>query len=144
MTISKFLRKSIFLSVLFFSFTVESELIAQQTSSNVSTKTSKQKTIADTKPEYPGGKLAFVAFLKTHIIYPDSAKAHSVVGQVIASFFINKDGSITDITIVQGLGDGISEGVVESLKQMPRWKPATHNGKPIRAQYKVPINFNGK
>ena len=107
-------------------------------------KASTKKVNNDTKPEFPGGKLAFVEFLKTHIVYPDSAKAHSVVGQVIASFFINSDGSVTDITIVQGLGDGISEGVIESLKQMPRWKPATHNGKPIRAQYKVPINFNGK
>jgi len=144
MIFSKFLSKSIFLSILFFSFAFESQLIAQQTASNSVVKTSTKKVNNDTKPEFPGGKLAFVEFLKTHIVYPDSAKAHSVVGQVIASFFINSDGSVTDITIVQGLGDGISEGVIESLKQMPRWKPATHNGKPIRAQYKVPINFNGK
>ena len=144
MIFSKFLSKSIFLSILFFSFSFESQLIAQQTASNSVVKASTKKVNNDTKPEFPGGKLAFVEFLKTHIVYPDSAKAHSVVGQVIASFFINSDGSVTDITIVQGLGDGISEGVIESLKQMPRWKPATHNGKPIRAQYKVPINFNGK
>lgn len=144
MIFSKFSSKSIFLSILFFSFAFESQLIAQQRASNSVVKTSTKKVNNDTKPEFPGGKLAFVEFLKTHIVYPDSAKAHSVVGQVIASFFINSDGSVTDITIVQGLGDGISEGVIESLKQMPRWKPATHNGKPIRAQYKVPINFNGK
>ena len=106
--------------------------------------TKKTVTTSDTKPEFPGGKPAFMNFLKNHIVYPDSAKAHNIAGQVIASFFINADGSVTDITILQGLGDGISEGVVQSLKAMPRWKPATHNGKPIRAQYKVPINFNAK
>ena len=144
MTIHKLLRNSIFLSVLFFSVIFRSELFAQQATSNAALKNSKPNTTVDTKPEFLGGRLAFREFLKTHIIYPDSAKAHSVVGKVIASFFINEDGSVSDITIIEGLGDGISEGVVKSLKQMPRWKPATHNGKPIRAQYKVPIQFNGK
>ncbi len=149
MNLTKKIDKKVFLFLCtallgFSNHTLATQIYALNDSTPKKTIKKTVSTTSDTKPEFPGGKPAFMNFLKNHIVYPDSAKAHNIAGQVIASFFINADGSVSDIMILKGLGDGISEGVVQSLKAMPRWKPATHNGKSIRAQYKVPINFNAK
>jgi periplasmic protein TonB len=47
-------------------------------------------------------------------------------------FIINADGSCTDFTVVKGIGYGCDEAAVEAFKKMPKWKPATINGHPVR------------
>ena len=98
-------------------------------------------TIVEKNPEFPGGMAALGEFLVTNIQYPPAASRAHVSGRVFISFVINTDGSLQDITILKGIGFGADEEAVRVMKAMPRWKPGTQDGKPVRVKYNLPINF---
>ena len=54
--------------------------------------------IAETFPKYPGGEKALMRFLEKNVQYPDAAQDYDVEGQVIMTFFVNEDGSLSDIS----------------------------------------------
>ena len=53
-------------------------------------------------------------------------------------FVVEKDGSFTDIKVVEDK-HGLGNEAVRVLKSMPKWKPAQHNGKTVRSQFTLPI-----
>ncbi|HEY8782320.1 MAG TPA: TonB family protein [Mucilaginibacter sp.] len=107
-------------------------------------------TISDNKffvnveqvPEFPGGLDAFLRFLNSHIRYPDAAKKNNTSGRVIVSFVVERDGSLTDVKVARGIGDGCDEEAVRLIKSSPKWKPGIQNGKPVRVLYSIPIAFS--
>ncbi|MEB0303129.1 energy transducer TonB, partial [Mucilaginibacter sp. 5C4] len=40
-----------------------------------------------------------------------------------------------------GIGSGCDEEAIRVLKRSPRWKPGIQNGRPVRVQYSIPVNF---
>jgi protein TonB len=92
-------------------------------------------------PEYPGGEAAFGKFLQSHIRYPPIAKENGTQGRVFLQFVVERDGSLTDMKIVRDPGSGLGEEAVRVLKISPHWKPGIQNGKAVRVQYTVPVNF---
>lgn len=93
-------------------------------------------------PIFPGGDLAFVRFLTKNITYPVIARESNVKGKVILTFFVERDGSLTGIRVVRGIGAGCDEEAVRVLKLSPLWKPGIQDGHPVRVQYSVPIEFS--
>jgi protein TonB len=93
-------------------------------------------------PEYPGGEAAFGKFLQKNIKYPSMAKENNIQGKVYITFVVERDGGLTDIKIVRDPGSGLGEEAVRVLKISPHWKPGIQNGKPVRVQYTVPVNFS--
>lgn len=87
----------------------------------------------DVLPEFPGGMKALGKYVdgKNHY-YPKEARENKIEGKVIVQFIINKDGTPTDFKVIQGIGYGCDEAAVEAFKKMPKWKPATVNGQPVR------------
>lgn len=53
-------------------------------------------------------------------------------------FVVEKDGSFTDIKVVEDK-HGLGSEAVRVLKSMPKWKPAQHNGRTVRSQFTLPI-----
>lgn len=98
-------------------------------------------TSVEQVPEFPGGMEAFGKYLGKNIHYPAVARENGTQGRVIVSFVCERDGSLTDIHVVRGIGDGCDEEAVRVLKSSPRWKPGIQNGKPVRVSYSVPIAF---
>ena len=92
-------------------------------------------------PEYPGGEEAFGKFLRDHIRYPPVAKENGVQGKAFIQFVVERDGSLTDMQIVRSPGSGLGEEAVRVLKISPHWRPGYQNGKAVRVQYTVPVNF---
>ncbi|MBD1387071.1 TonB family protein [Mucilaginibacter rigui] len=92
-------------------------------------------------PTFPGGEAGFNKFLSASVKYPKAAREANVQGRVIASFIVEKDGSLSDIKVVRGIGYGADEETIRVLKNSPNWKPGTQNGKPVRVAYSVPVNF---
>jgi TonB family protein len=99
-------------------------------------------TSVEVVPEFPGGLDALSDFLNTHIKYPNDARTNHIQGTVILSFVVDIDGSLSDIKVVKGIGWGCDEEAIRVLKSSPRWKPGTQQGKPVRVQYSLPINFS--
>lgn len=88
-----------------------------------------------------GGFAAFEKFLRKHLRYPDEASEAHIQGKVFMSFIIEKDGSLSNITIIRGPGYGTNEEALRVLKLAPAWDPGIQNNHPVRVQYTIPINF---
>ena len=92
-------------------------------------------------PEFPGGMDAFSRFLRKHLRYPDRAVEAEVAGKVFVSFIIEKDGRLTDIKVLKGIGYGCDEEATRVLKKSPAWKPGIQNNREVRVLYTIPLVF---
>jgi protein TonB len=81
---------------------------------------------------FPGGIAAFYEYLKKNLNYPNQAKRMGIEGRVFVQFVVEKDGSLTDIHVVKGIGAGCDEEAVRVLKNSPKWKPGKQRGKAVR------------
>jgi len=99
-------------------------------------------TAVEINPEYPGGEAAFGKFLQKNIHYPTVAKENNIQGRVYVQFIVERDGSLTDIKVMREPGSGLGDEAIRVLKISPHWKPGIQNGKPVRVQYTVPVNFS--
>ncbi|RYY34329.1 MAG: energy transducer TonB [Sphingobacteriaceae bacterium] len=96
----------------------------------------------ENQPNFPGGMAAFYKYLGNNIRYPAVARENNVQGRVFVTFVVEKDGSLTDIKVMRGIGSGCDEEAIRVLKKSPKWTPGIQNGRPVRVQYSVPIAFN--
>lgn len=99
-------------------------------------------TAVEIQPEYPGGEAALGKFLQKNIRYPSVAKENNVQGKVYIQFVVERDGSLTDIKVLREPGSGTGDEAVRVLKISPHWKPGVQNGKPVRVQFTLPVNFS--
>ncbi|MBQ2386318.1 MAG: energy transducer TonB [Bacteroidales bacterium] len=97
--------------------------------------------VVEEQAEFPGGMEAMYAYIVKNLKYPEAAKEKGIEGRVFVSFIIEKDGSISNVKILRGIGGGCEEAAVEMIKNMPKWKPGTQRGKPVRVQFNLPIKF---
>lgn len=93
------------------------------------------------QPEYPGGQPAMRAFLAKNLRYPASATTAGVSGKVFVSFVIGTDGSLSDLSVLKGIGFGCDEEALRVMRQMPHWKPGKQSGRAVRVRYNLPITF---
>ncbi len=93
-------------------------------------------------PEFPGGQDAFVKFLRKNLRYPPMAAEAGIQGKVLLSFVIERNGEVSQLKVVRGIGSGCDEEAVRVLSKSPRWKPGMQNDKAVRVAYNIPINFS--
>jgi protein TonB len=98
-------------------------------------------TAVENEPAFPGGLAAFGRYLEKNIKYPAVARENNTQGKVIVSFVCERDGSLTDVHVARGIGDGCDEEAMRVIKNSPHWKPGIQNGRPVRVAYSVPIAF---
>ncbi len=92
-------------------------------------------------PTYPGGEEALEAFLKEHIQYPEEGIAQKVEGIVYVIFIVEKDGSITQVEALEGIGDAFEKEAERVVRLMPKWNPGKEKGEKIRVLFNLPIEF---
>lgn len=97
----------------------------------------------DKMSEYYGGAKAMMMFVAKNIIYPQTAKEAGITGQCILKFIVLPNGKITNIEIAKGVPNcsECDQEAINVVKMMPKWKPATQNGKPVPMYFNLPINF---
>jgi periplasmic protein TonB len=88
-----------------------------------------------------GGMAAFYKFVSDKMKYPAQARRMGIEGKVFVEFVINRDGSITDVRAIKGIGAGCDEEAVRVVQSAPPWNPGKQRGKPVRQRYVVPIIF---
>lgn len=98
-------------------------------------------TIVEVTPEFPGGFQALSEFITANLNYPQEAKEAGIEGRVFVSFIVEKDGSLSSIQLLKGIGHGCDEEAIAVVKKMPKWKPATQKGKPVRMRFQLPFVF---
>lgn len=105
------------------------------------TKTDEVFVVVEQMPEFPGGQDAMNTFLDKNLKYPQTAKDKGIQGKVWLGFTVQKDGKVTDVEVLRGIGGGCDEEAVRVLKLMPDWKPGYQSGKPVIVKFRFPINF---
>ena len=98
-------------------------------------------TIVEDQPEFPGGIQAFYEFVGKHLKYPSQARRMGIQGKVYLQFVVDKDGSLSDMVIVKGIGAGLDKEALRVMKLVPKFKPGKQRGKPVRVRMVVPIHF---
>lgn len=98
-------------------------------------------TVVEVQPEYPGGDEARILYLQKNIQYPSEARKAGIQGTVYLTFVVEIDGTLTDVRILRRIGGGCDEEAVRVVKMMPKWKPGTQKGKPVRVQFNMPLRF---
>ncbi|MDI3544687.1 MAG: periplasmic protein TonB [Rikenellaceae bacterium] len=91
--------------------------------------------------QYPGGDEALLKFIRKNIKYPKQAIKDKISGTVYVQFIVEKDGSISDVKVVRGIGGGCDEEAVRVITKMPNWIPAKQKGMPVRSFYVIPMEF---
>ncbi len=99
-------------------------------------------SIVEESPEYPGGQQAMNMFISKNVVYPSVAVDAGIQGKVYVGFVVEKDGSIGEVKVVKGIGGGCDKEAIRVVRSMPKWKPGTQRGKPVRVRYILPIHFN--
>lgn len=98
-------------------------------------------TIVEAQPEFEGGMGAFRNYIMNEINYPLTARQKGVEGRVDVEFVVGKDGSLSDVRAINGIGEGCDSEAVRVLENAPSFRPATQNGKPVFVRMVVPIVF---
>ncbi len=92
---------------------------------------------------YIGGMNKFYQFLEENIKYPIDAIETNIQGNVRLSFNIGKDGSLSNIKVLDSLGFGLDEEAIRVLKLSKKWKPAVNiTGEKIATTLAIPIKFS--
>ncbi len=97
--------------------------------------------VVESMPAFPGGENALNRYLAENIKYPQMAKESGIQGRVFVTFVVERDGSVTDVKVLRGIGGGCDEEAIRVVKGMPRWSAGKQRGKPVRVQFNLPIKF---
>jgi protein TonB len=97
--------------------------------------------IVEEMPTPVGGLAAFYKYLSKNLQYPSQARRMGIEGRVYMLFVVEKDGTLTDITVQKGIGAGCDEESIRVLKNAPKWNPGKQRGRPVRVRYSFPIIF---
>lgn len=80
-------------------------------------------------------------FIYKNIKYPAIARENNIQGTVVASFVIEKDGSITDAKILRDIGGQCGDEALRVVNMMPKWTPGKQRGRAVRVQFNLPVRF---
>ena len=97
--------------------------------------------IVEDKPEFPGGDAAMYKFLGKSIDYPSTARRMGIDGRVFVQFVIEKDGSVSNVQTIKGIGAGCDEEAARVIKGMPKWTPGKQRGVPVKVRMIIPVFF---
>lgn len=92
-------------------------------------------------PMFPGGEEARKKFIREHISYANLGTNIKIEGVVWVTFRVEKDGTLSNIKLLNGIGAACDNEVLNMVKQMPKWIPGKRNGSPFPMIYKMPIRF---
>jgi len=96
------------------------------------------------KAEFSNEKAAVLRYIYQNVHYPTVALKQRINGRVVCSFIINEDGSISDITLIQGVYSFLDDEVLRVIHSMNAWKPVMKDGKPVKTKCIVPVVFRLK
>lgn len=101
------------------------------------------KPVYDIAPQFPGGSEAMMRYFADSVRYPEPERSQHKQGHVLAAFMVDRKGRVTEVRIVNGV-PGAPDLAAEArrlLEAMPRWKPATLNGRRVAAEVQLSVPF---
>lgn len=94
------------------------------------------------QPEYKGGMAAFYRYVEDELQYPLEARQKGIEGQVEVQFVVEKDGTLSNVSIIRGIGAGCDEEAERVVKNSPSFHPGKQRGSPVKVQMVLPLLFS--
>lgn len=98
-------------------------------------------TIVEDQPQPKGGMAAFYEFIGKKLKYPAQARRMGIEGKVFVEFVVDKDGTITDVKAIKGIGAGCDEEAIRVIQSSPKWNAGKQRGRPVKVRMILPITF---
>lgn len=93
-------------------------------------------------PSFMGGDLTtFRNWVQGKVKYPQLAQENNISGRVLLMFVVEKDGTLTNIEVLQTPDSSLSEEAIRVLKTSPKWEPGKQRNQSVRVKYTLPIDF---
>jgi periplasmic protein TonB len=93
-------------------------------------------------PSFKGGGLEkFREWITKRTNYPQAAYDKRIRGTVYLTFIVEKDGSVSNVTVVKGVDPLLDNEAVKTISESPKWTPGLQRGEPVRVRYSIPLNF---
>ncbi len=93
-------------------------------------------------PSFMGGDLmTFRNWVQSKVRFPQIAQENNISGRVLLQFVIEKDGSLTNIQVLQTPDSSLSDEAIRVLKTSPKWTPGKQRNQAVRVKYTLPIDF---
>jgi TonB family protein len=104
-----------------------------------------RRKVATVKPKPRNGMEAFKKYLVDSLKYPANSLQAGVEGKVTVRFYVEEDGSITNVDADNGLNYNCQKEAERLLKECGKWiSGKTSSGESARARMSIPIHFTLK
>lgn len=98
--------------------------------------------LVEVMPSFKGGGLEkFREWVSKRTNYPQAAIEKKIRGTVSLTFIVEKDGSVSNVTVVKGVDPLLDDVAVKAISESPKWTPGLQRGQPVRVRYSIPLNF---
>lgn len=98
-------------------------------------------TVVEELPQPEGGLESFYQYVQKEITYPLLARENGVEGRVFVEFVVERDGSLSDIKVVRGIGNECDSEALRVIKGASPFNPGKQRGRTVRVRMVVPITF---
>lgn len=95
--------------------------------------------VVEQQPQFPGGSVN--GWLADHIKYPVVAAENGISGRVVVQFVVERDGSVSQVSVVRGVDPSLDKEAQRVISSMPKWIPGKQNGQAVRSRFTVPVTF---
>ncbi len=100
-------------------------------------------TTVEKMPEFTGHEKGIAAFFEEHLAYPAEAKKKGIEGVVYVSFVVEKDGSLSGISILRSPDPLLEAEAIRLIEQTEGlWAPGEQRGRKIRCSMHLPVHFS--
>ena len=100
---------------------------------------------AEKMPSFMGGGMdKFTAWAQSKLEFPRSARIADIdKGKIIATFIVEKDGSVSSAGVMSTLPNGkaFADEALRVIELSPKWEPGSNNGNPVRVKCSVTFKF---
>ena len=97
--------------------------------------------IFETPPQFPGGDVALMEFLKKEVRQPDEAK--DVKGRVVIRLTVESSGELTHFEVLRSVHPALDKEALRVAKMMPKWIPGRIYGKLVTSRCCIVVAFKG-
>jgi protein TonB len=96
---------------------------------------------AEVMPAYKGGLQAAYTLIGRKLKYPYAAQRTGVEGTVFVTFVINKEGKVTNVSVLKGISEECDKEAMRVINLLDQWTPGSQNHRPVNVRMTIPIKF---
>ncbi len=98
--------------------------------------------LVEVMPTFRGGDInKFREWVQRRTNYPQAAIDAKIRGTVFLTFIVEKDGSVSNVTVIKGVHPLIDNEAVKAISESPKWSPGRQRGQPVRVRFQIPLSF---